>query len=119
MRENMFARLTQSMAYVGIGGFLTVASDQTYGALAVALGLIFIAIGFLVAISAAFQYIPRWIIGLETAASVVLYLSAVGALIKIGIIDNVSDNKALIIVMFVFIIIIPAIQAIRILRNPR
>ena len=119
MRENMFARLTQSMAYVAIGGVLVVASDQTYGALALMLGLVFILIGFLVAISAAFQYIPRWIIGIETAASVALYLAAVGALIKVGIIDTVNDNKALIIVMFVFIIIIPAIQAIRILRNPR
>ena len=119
MRENMFARLTQSMAYVGIGGVLVVASDQTYGSLGLILGLVFILIGFLVAISAAFQYIPRWIIGIETVASVALYLSAVGALIKVGIIDNLNDDKALIIVMFVFIIIIPAIQAIRILRNPR
>ena len=119
MRENMFARLTQSMSYVAIGSFLLVASDQTYGALALIIGLLFIAIGFLVAISAAFQYIPRWIISIETFASVALYLAAVGALIKIGIIDGVTDNKALIIVLFVFIIMMPAIQTIRILRNPR
>lgn len=119
MRENMFARLTQSMAYVTIGGFLVVADDKTYGALALIAGLLFVVIGFLVAISAAFEYIPRWIIGIETIASVALYLAAVGALIKIGIIDSVEGNKALIIIMFVFIIMLPAIQAIRILRNPR
>ncbi len=119
MRENIFARLTQSMAFVTIGAFLMMAADETYGGLALAAGLFFIVIGFIVAISTAFQYIPRWIIGLETAASVALYLGAVGALIKVGIIDGVDENKALIIVMFVFIIMLPAIQAIRILRNPR
>ncbi|PPD57584.1 hypothetical protein [Dehalogenimonas etheniformans] len=119
MRENIFSRVTQSIAYVAVGGALVVASDQTYGAFALLAGLIFIVIGFLVAISTAFDYIPRWIIGVETVTSVALYIAVVAALIKVGIIDTVSDNKALIIIMFVFIIMIPAIQAIRILRSPR
>jgi len=119
MRENIFARLTQSIAYVAVGAFLMIAADETFSGLALAGGLFFLVIGFLVAISAALQYIPRWIIVVETIASVLLYLGIVGALIKVGVIDGVEENKALIIILFVFVIVLPVIQAIRILRNPR
>ena len=117
MRENIFARLTQSMAFVTVGAIFVLSADSTFAGAAIVLGALFMAVGFLVAISAALQLVPRWIIRIETVTSVALYLSAAGALIKVSIIDGISENVALVIVLFVYIIMLPAIQTIRILKS--
>jgi hypothetical protein len=116
MRENIFARLTQSIAFVTVGSLFILSSDITFSGAAIVLGASFVLIGFLVAITAAYQLVPRWINRIETVASLALYVSAAGALIKVGIVDGIDGNAALLIILFVYIIMLPAIQAVRILK---
>ena len=117
MRENIFARITQSIAFVAVGSILIVSADSTFGAAAVVLGILFTAVGFLIALSTTLIPVPRWILRIETIASVALFLAAAGALIKVSIIDGIDGNAALVIVLFIYIIMLPAIQAIRILKS--
>ena len=117
MRESIFARLTQSIAFVMVGSVFIASADSTFAGVAIIVGALFMAVGFLVAISTALMPVPRWIIRIETVAAVALYLSAAGALIKVSIIDGIEGNAALVIVLFVYIIMLPAIQTIRILKS--
>jgi hypothetical protein len=118
MRENIFAHLTRSMAFVIGGSLFILSAADTFAVAGKILGLLFIIVGFMVALSGAMQFVPRWIIRVETIFSVLLYLAAAGALIKVTIFgDGIEGNVALIVVLFVYIIMLPAIQTIRILKS--
>ncbi|KTB49241.1 hypothetical protein [Dehalogenimonas alkenigignens] len=118
MRENIFGRLTQSIAYVTVGSLFIITSGDTFGVAASILGILFIVIGFMVALSGALQLVPRWIIRIETIFSVLLYLAAAGALIKVSVTDGgIEGNTLLVVVLFIYIIMLPAIQTVRILKS--
>ena len=116
MRENIFARLTESVAFVAVGALLVAYTGQSLQTAATIMGSAFIAVGFLVAISSAAFRVPKWIVAIETIASLGMYVGLVGALIKFAL-DGITGSKVLFIVLVIYLIMLPTIQAVRMLRG--
>lgn len=112
----IYKRLMQAIAHVGAGALLIVYNALTFSAVSIIFGVIFIMVGYLIAVTAIMQKIPGWLNWLEKTFALVLYMAALVSLIIISI-DGITDHLILFFAVALFVMMLPIIQFIDLVKS--
>ena len=106
------------MSYVAVGAFLVHYADLAYPVVSIIIGSAFILFGFVTAISAPIRQLPNWINRVEGWLAFPYFFVAVTSLIIFAIKD-VIEKELLLYVVTAFIVLLPIIQLIDLIRTKR
>jgi uncharacterized membrane protein HdeD (DUF308 family) len=111
-----YNKLMESISYAAVGSFLVYYAALTVYALNIVVGWIFIAFGFVKAITAPMKEPPAWVNRMDYPMSIALVLGAIAFIITVGVRDVVTIQP-LFIVIIVFVLLLAVVQTIGFIRN--